>query len=173
MSLLLEALKRAEKAKEEAQRQQRGDSGAAELRIEEDAPTSAKPVMTRAELPDIRAPLQILSDDISPREAGPAPAPAAAPATAEPQAAQRGAARKVFEAKFRESDPRMPFFITLGVLGAFALGTVGYFWYQLRPPSPLVPEVAHRAKGKCAQHPQRNEKRHARVGFPELRLEHF
>jgi len=33
MSLLLEALKRAEKAKEEAQRRERGGPGAAELRI--------------------------------------------------------------------------------------------------------------------------------------------
>jgi Tfp pilus assembly protein PilF len=143
MSLLLEALKRAEKAKEEAQRRERGGPGAAELRIEEDAPhvpDEVRPVLTRAELPDIKAPLEILSDDIAPRTAAPAAsaAPAAPPRPSAPQAAERAAARKVFEAKFRESDPRLPFFITLGVLGAFALGTVGYFWYQLRPPPPLV-----------------------------------
>jgi tetratricopeptide (TPR) repeat protein len=139
MSLLLEALKRAEKAKEEAQRRERGGPGAAELRIEEDAPAEPKPVLTRAELPDIKAPLEILSDDISPRQAPPAAAaPTVQPRPSEPQAAERAAARKVFEAKFKESDPRLPFFITLGVLGAFALGTVGYFWYQLRPPPLLV-----------------------------------
>lgn len=130
MSLLLEALKRAEKAKEEAQRRERGAPGAAELRIAEDVPhvpDEPKPVLTRAELPDIKEPLEILSDDIAPKPAAPVP-----------QAAERAAAKKVFEAKFKESDPRLPFFITLGALGVFALGTVGYFWYQLRPPPPLV-----------------------------------
>src|SRR5687767_15911236 len=89
MSLLLEALKKAEKAKEEAQRRERG--------VEEprtgDAAPEARPVMTRAELPDIKQPLEILSDDITPREAPPAP-PATRPDPArerEPQAAERAA----------------------------------------------------------------------------------
>jgi tetratricopeptide (TPR) repeat protein len=145
MSLLLEALKRAEKAKEEAQRRERGEA-AAELRIEAEAPADAKPVLTRAELPDIKQPLEILSDDLSPLEAPPAAAPPGRPGPARPeppkadapQAAERAAAKKVFEAKYREPNPRLPFFIALGVLGVFALGTVGYFWYQLRPPPSLV-----------------------------------
>jgi tetratricopeptide (TPR) repeat protein len=137
MSLLLEALKKAEKAKEEAQRRARGEPAvsAAEIRLEPSEPAAAeKPVITRPELPDIRQPLEILTDEIAPKEE---PAPRAEPAAA-PAAAERAAARKVFEAKFRESNPRLPFYITLGVLGAFAVGTVGYFWYQLRPPPPLV-----------------------------------
>lgn len=161
MSLLLEALKKAEKAKEEAQRRasvegQPGEPAAAP------APSPAaerKPLLTRDRLPDISAPLEIVSDDLEPRRtpaeaptlepleppakpARPSSAPAAnapgrrgAPAADE---AGRSTARKVFEAKFREPNPRMPFYITLGVLGAFALGTVGYFWYQLQPPSSLV-----------------------------------
>jgi tetratricopeptide (TPR) repeat protein len=32
----------------------------------------------------------------------------------------------------------MPFYIAMGALGVFAFGTVGYFWYQLRPPAALV-----------------------------------
>jgi Flp pilus assembly protein TadD len=156
MSLLLEALKKAEKAKEEAQRRERGEPGAAELRIVPDEPApDARPILTRAELPDIKQPLEILSDDIAARETPPAapppprpaavrPEPAADPA---PQAAERAAARKVFEAKYREPNPRLPFFITLGVLGAFALGTIGYFWYQLRPPPPLVNASPVRAAG--------------------------
>src|SRR5688572_7752941 len=135
MSLLLEALKKAEKAKEEAQRRERGPEPSGG-----DAAPEARPVMTRAELPDIKQPLEILSDDIAPREAPAAP-PAARPEPSrerEPQAAERAAARRVFEAKFREPNPRLPFFLTLGVLGAFALGTVSYFWYQLRPPPSLV-----------------------------------
>src|SRR4029079_10208585 len=54
--------------------------------------------------------------------------------------AQRAAAKNVFEAKFREPNPKLPFYITLAVLGAFAIGTVIYFWYQLRPPPPLRSE---------------------------------
>jgi Flp pilus assembly protein TadD len=147
MSLLLEALKKAEKAKEEAQRRERGEP-LAELRIEQDEPVpDAKPVLTRAELPDIKQPLEILSDDIAAREVPPAAPPPPRPAAVRPaepprdpapQAAERAVAKKVFEAKYREPNPRLPFFITLGALGAFALGTIGYFWYQLRPPPPLV-----------------------------------
>jgi len=32
----------------------------------------------------------------------------------------------------------MPFYIAMGVLGVFAIGTVGYFWYQLRTPYALA-----------------------------------
>jgi tetratricopeptide (TPR) repeat protein len=144
MSLLLEALKKAEKAKEEAQRRERGET-AAEVRGDDATGGDGKPVLTRAELPDIKQPLEILSDDLEPVEAlvaAPARPSAARPEPAKseaPQAAERAAARKVFEAKqYRESNPRLPFFITLGVLGVFALGTIVYFWYQLRPPPPLV-----------------------------------
>jgi hypothetical protein len=77
MSLLLEALKKAEKAKEEAQRRTKGDAApasTAEIRLEPADPAPAeKPVMTRAELPDIRQPLEILSDEIAPRQPEPAP----------------------------------------------------------------------------------------------------
>jgi tetratricopeptide (TPR) repeat protein len=176
MSLLLEALKKAERAKEEAQRRARGDGEAGELRLEgaespapalSPAPaTEEKPpaVMTRAELPDIRQPLEILSDDISPKEPEPEPAAALAPPAAggdkaasaqrpataqvrsqaetgkqpQAQAAERATAKKVFEAKFKESNPRLPFYIAMGLLGVFAVGTAGYFWYELRPPPSLV-----------------------------------
>jgi len=67
MSLLLEALKKAEKAKEEAQRRAKGESATSELRIENEPQVPEKPVLTRAELPDIRQPLEILSDEIAPR----------------------------------------------------------------------------------------------------------
>jgi tetratricopeptide (TPR) repeat protein len=151
MSLLLEALKKAEKAKEEAQRRAKGDVGVttAELRLDtnETAPRE-KPVMTRAELPDIRQPLEILSDEIAPATESPAASPAQRPAEA--QLAERTAARKVFEAKFKEPNPRLPFFLALGVLSAFAVGTVGYFWYQLRPPPPLVNANPVRATQEAA-----------------------
>ena len=144
MSLLLEALKKAEKAKEEAQRKARAEAPAAapapapprtELRIEGDpAPANTEPVLTRDQLPDIRQPLEIEQDAASAAPKAEAQ-PAASP---EPQAAQRAAARKVFEAKFKEPNPRLPFFLTMGALGVFAVGTVIYFWLQLRPAPALV-----------------------------------
>jgi tetratricopeptide (TPR) repeat protein len=141
MSLLLEALKKAEKAKEQAQRRARSET--------EDAPkleaesANAEPVMTRDQLPDIRQPLEIQKDEIETKQPEPAAAPRPQAATerkpaGDTQATERAAARKVFEAKFREPNPRLPFFITMGALGVFAVGTVVYFWIQLQPPASLV-----------------------------------
>jgi len=164
MSLLLEALKKAEKAKEEAQRRAREDRPAGEpeeLRSEEapaepsaepQAEAQAAPVLTRDNLPEISQKLEILSDDLLDKPAAaPEPARAEMPPEPAPRAsapppmrdaaraeASRASARKVFEAKFREPNPRMPFYITMGCLGAFALGTVIYFYIQLRPPPALV-----------------------------------
>jgi tetratricopeptide (TPR) repeat protein len=160
MSLLLEALKKAEKAKEEAQRRARSDD-APDTAADPDATVAAdlRHVTTRAELPDISAPLEILSDDLR-AEAPRQPArelslaedpPAAPPPRREakreaPRAAfvapaqntERATAQRVFEAKFKEPNPRLPFLITMGLLGAFGVGTFVYFWIQLRPPAPLV-----------------------------------
>ncbi len=143
MSLLLEALKKAERAKEEAQRRARGEPA-----IAEPAPLPEQAVVTRDQLPDIRQPLALEGDE---QPAKPAPpterenrppreaAPAARPApTADAEAGGRASARKVFEAKFREPNPRLPFYITMGALGVFAVGTVVYFWLQLQPPAALV-----------------------------------
>jgi tetratricopeptide (TPR) repeat protein len=173
MSLLLEALKKAEKAKEDAQRRARNGNAAAAA---EPAPSvfdtqatvvaDGRHVTRRDELPDISAPLEIVSDDLRPTaqakasaplelrladEPPPPPAPERAPAprrtaqragsdtqAADTAGAGRAAAQKVFEAKFREPNPRLPFYITMGLLGAFAAGTVIYFWIQLRPPPSLV-----------------------------------
>src|SRR5204862_7695317 len=94
-------------------------------------------ITRRDELPDISAPLEILSDDLRPatraRSAAPLelmpadepPAePKAAPRRTAPRAAsnaqaadasgaERAAAQKVFEAKFKEPNPRLPFFIAM------------------------------------------------------------
>jgi tetratricopeptide (TPR) repeat protein len=139
MSLLLEALKKAEKAKEEAQRRARGET---------QEPKAASPVVQASEA---RTPLEIVADGaqttraeppLSLAEEKPTPQPAAGQSRPQPRAegqlAERAAARKVFEAKFKEPNPRVPFFITLGALGVFAVGTVIYFWIQLRPTAPLV-----------------------------------
>jgi len=171
MSLLLEALKKAEKAKEEAQRRAKGAAAGGEAQPSAFDPEATvldenHHVTTRNELPDISAPLEILSEDLrtgAQPKAAPlqlaladeppprAPEPKAAPrrenarAAAETQTAasaaagaERATAQKVFEAKFKEPNPRLPFYITVAVLGAFALGTVVYFWLQLRPAPSLV-----------------------------------
>lgn len=153
MSLLLEALKKAERAKEEAQRRARGESASAPA--DASAP-ERKSVMTRDKLPEITAPLEIVTEDLVAPPTAPAarapleiapdepakpaarPRAAAAAASAQGEAASRASARKVFEAKFREPNPRMPFYVTLGALGVFALGTLIYFWMQLRPAPALV-----------------------------------
>ena len=130
MSLLLEALKKAEKAKEEAQRRARGET------------PEPKATPTAAQSSEARTPLEIVADGAQANRAEPALSltedkPPPQPRV-ERQIAERAAARKVFEAKFKEPNPRLPFFITLGALGVFAVGTVIYFWIQLRPPAQLV-----------------------------------
>ena len=130
MSLLLEALKKAEKAKEEAQRRARGET---------QEPKTAAPAVQASEA---RTPLEIVADGAQAKRTEPALSltedkPPPQP-RAEGQVAERAAARKVFEAKFKEPNPRLPFFITLGALGVFAVATVIYFWIQLRPPAQLV-----------------------------------
>src|SRR3954471_22013587 len=76
MSLLLEALKKAERAKEEAQRRGRADAegaapdGVAAAPAEPIAPPPSvapapEPVITRDQLPDVRQPLS-LEEDVQP-----------------------------------------------------------------------------------------------------------
>src|SRR5688572_21963716 len=94
MSLLLEALKKAE----EAQRRTRGEAeGAAEVPLDAHASPapSAEPVMTRDQLPDIRQPLEIEKDEF---ETTPPPPAAEKKPAADAQASERATARKVFEA---------------------------------------------------------------------------
>ena len=146
MSLLLEALKKAELAKQAAK---------------EESPAPATPPFTRDKLPDITQPMEIRSDDLSLAESAPAPkrvdkpvlelaleepfqaAPAARRRARRPakpticrrrvKSMDRKQAQQVFEAKELDVNPRKPFYITVGALVLFALGTVGYFWYQLQP----------------------------------------
>ena len=150
MSLLLEALKKAELAKQAAKDQPAaGDT----------------PPFTRDRLPDITQPMEIHSDALSLAESAPPPAPGRAdkpvlelaleePVRAGPAAppppAQRAAAletdfmppdepeerkqaQQLFEVKEMDVNPRKPFYITLGGLGLFALGAAGYFWYEMQP----------------------------------------
>lgn len=143
MSLLLEALKKAELAKQAAKEQ---------------PPATDTPPFTRDKLPDISQPMEIHSEDMSLVEPEPVPkradkpvlelaleeppraapaAPRAAPVeadfTAPSEAEERKQAQQLFEAKELDVNPRKPFYLTVGALGLFALGTVGYFWYEMQP----------------------------------------
>jgi Tfp pilus assembly protein PilF len=157
MSLLFDALKKAELAKQA---------------VKERPPATDTPPFTRDQLPDITQPMEIHSEDLSLAESTPAarpvekpplelapeepplrPAPTLQPAPAmraapvdagySPHAetahtppgdsAERKQAQQMFEAKELNVNPRKPFYIIVGALVLFALGTVGYFWYQLQP----------------------------------------
>ena len=151
MSLLLEALKKAELAKQNASGQQ-GDGAVAPadpasgLSLEP-TPGEAgeRPLITRDRLPDITQPLEILSEDLPSagvrREApsaasGPSAAPmaaASAPAAAS-EDDDRASARQLFEAKTPDYDPRRPFFLVVGLLGIAILGTLGYFAWEIFGP---------------------------------------
>lgn len=187
MSLLLEALKKAELAKQ-GKKPEDDDASALAIQFEPAPPerrSAVQPVITRGQLPDISQPLEILSEDLpsasakrtveettvepaapiaaAPMDvapdavapiavAPPAPVPphrparieapepevelgaaAAAAPTESAGAAERDAARQLFEAKEVEYNPRRNFHITIGVLLAAGAGYGGYVWWQLQP----------------------------------------
>lgn len=150
MSLLLDALKKAELAKQIA----KADS-AAETAGEDAAslPEGAPRVITREKLPDITQPLEILTDDLpssgQPRPVEPpanrrelsledpapyAPAPQAPPMMrGQEQPAGRAQADQLFQVNEMDYNPRRPFYLTLCALGVAAAGYGGYVWWQMRP----------------------------------------
>lgn len=156
MSLLLDALKKAEQAKLAASAAEGEALASASPGGSGAGPQT--PFMTRDRLPDI-AGLELVPDDLSPAPRSapsrPAPNPAspavgfAAPETKKPdrrgppkpagdEVAARQAARQVFEAKQRDYNPRRPFHVLLGLLGLAVVGTAGYFWWQLQPKTSFV-----------------------------------
>ena len=149
MSLLLEALKKAELAKQVA----KGEAPSAEPKSE-----PPKPVMTREKLPDISQPLEILSDDLPSSETKASEPAAARPEFSlqeqerfEPAAqpifstdefartAERAQAQQLFQVKEMDYNPRRPFYLTLGALVLVGLGYGGYVWWQTRPKYSVPP----------------------------------
>jgi tetratricopeptide (TPR) repeat protein len=135
MSLLLEALKKAELAKQAA----KAESQTAES-------SAAGPgVVTREKLPDITQPLEILTDDLpssDPSVPGSRAAPAerATPApeptryeSEQARSAERAQAQQVFEAKEMDYNPRRPFYLTVSALVLIGAGYGGYVWWQMQP----------------------------------------
>src|SRR5258706_1255100 len=144
MSLLLEALKKAELAKQVAK------EGAPSAEPELAPPEAAARVITREKLPDITQPLEILTDDLPSSEpAGETaasselslqgeelfePAAQPAPSTNEfARTADRAQAQQLFQVKEMDYNPRRPFYLTLGALALVGLGYGGYVWWQMQP----------------------------------------
>jgi Flp pilus assembly protein TadD len=157
MSLLLEALKKAELAKQIA----KAEAASPEPKPASSEPT--KPVMTREKLPDISQPLEILSDDLPSSETKAAEPAAARPefslqeqetfeAAARPipstnefaRTAERAHAQQLFQVKEMDYNPRRPFYLTLGALVLVGLSYGGYVWWQMRPRYSIPPEMQAR-----------------------------
>src|SRR5207245_79100 len=143
MSLLLEALKKAELAKQIA----KAEAPPPEPPTRE----PATPVITREKLPDISQPLEILTEDL-PSEQHVAAAQAERPALSlqEPEAVapatpptpsaresertfERAQAQQLFQVKEMNYDPQRPFYLTLAALALAGLCYGGYVWWQMRP----------------------------------------
>lgn len=136
MSLLMDALKRAEESKQDAARSMtRGNRPTtAELSLEPVAGESAVP----AELPDLADHIEAVDAELAatapppPRPRPPAFAlPPDSPAAEAPVDLGREAARNVFAAKQPPTPSRTPLWLGLGVAGVAALGIAGYFYFQL------------------------------------------
>jgi len=132
MSLLMDALKRAEENKQGLARQ--GESappiGEAGLSLE---PLNAAGTPLPQSLPDLAAHLDAVDADLA--AAVPPRAPRETEASADRPAA-REAARTVFDAKLPIPPSRAPLYITFAVLGIGALAIGTYFWWQLQSLSP-------------------------------------
>ena len=142
MSLLLEALKKAELAKQSSQgsapQAEEPDSGG--IRFEEpNEPRLGPNHDPKSSTTDFdRAPPAVAASlpqppAAAPRPARPAPPPEADVVSPPRPNSQRDAARKMFEAKEVDYNPKRPFYITLGLLGLAAVGYGGYLWWQLQP----------------------------------------
>jgi tetratricopeptide (TPR) repeat protein len=155
MSLLLDALKKAELAKQIA----KAESPTPEQTGTEPAPAEAAPrVITREKLPDISQPLEILSDDLPSSEPKAPVVPKARPelslqeseafaaaaplasSTSEPvQAGGRAQADQLFQVKEMDYNPHRPFYLTLGALGLVAAAYGSYVWWQMQPKYSFAP----------------------------------
>ena len=132
MSLLMDALKRAEANKQGATPAPTAPADTPALRLEPMTPTPGAP----SPLPDLASHLATVDADlaatlISPPEPRPTPK-AAAPQGRSDTSAQE-AARNVFAAKNQAVPPsRRPLILLLVGLGIATVGIGGYFWYQLQ-----------------------------------------
>ena len=142
MSLLMDALKRAETAKQEAARAQFGiapsSSPESTLSLE---PLTGKAGSTATNpLPDLANYIDAVDADLASTPLPKTPtspaqnSAAATPATQAEELAKRNTARNAFAAKqmpVAAPPSRLPLWLALGTLGIAGIGIGGYVWYQL------------------------------------------
>lgn len=142
MSLLMDALKKAEEAKRQAGETTPSAAGAAsaapaELTLqpitpEAAAPGPALPNLSQQHLDSVDADLASVSTAAPPkkRQAAPAPKPAKV-STESAETAERTAARNVFAVK-QAPKSRAPLWLFLGLVCIAIVGIGGYFWWQFQ-----------------------------------------
>lgn len=160
MSLLLDALKKAELAKQIAKAESSTPEQAGDSEPAPEGPAT-RAITTREKLPDITQPLEILSDDLPSSEQKPAeeaasrqelslqepepfvPAMQAPPAAAgSGVAGGRAQAEQIFQVKEMDYNPRRPFYLTLAALAVVAIGYGAYVWWQMQPHYSIPPAAA-------------------------------
>lgn len=134
MSLLMDALKRAETSKQEATRNPAGKAPAVgeSLSLE---PLANETTAHANPLPKLAAHIEAVDIDLANTalpSSRPAPNPSRANSPSKPNEAQE-AIRNAFASKQQSSPPpsRLPLWLALGTLGLAALAIGGYVWYQL------------------------------------------
>lgn len=150
MSLLMEALKRAEENKQDAAKAAAGGTSALRLEPLADKPAPAAGAPTT--LPDLADHLAALDADLAaiaippPRPTVPPPPPAAPAAPPAPAIDPgREAVRNAFAAKealAAPSNSRRSLWLVLGVLGLGFVATGGWVWYQIHGLTPAAPPPA-------------------------------
>lgn len=135
MSLLMDALRRAETAKQESARNPQGGSLPTASDMLSLEPISPEPSRGGANpLPDLALHLAAVDADLAKaahRDGRMAPVQPPVRPQAKP-VEPREAIRNAFAAKQSESPPsRLPMWLALGALGVSALLIAGYVWYQL------------------------------------------
>ncbi len=135
MSLLMDALKRAETSKQEASRNLSGKPlSPSELLSLEPLPDEPEK-KAAATLPNLAANIGAVNADLASGtvpDVRPAPPPIKASASPKP-AESREAVRNAFASKQapEQSPSRLPLWLTLGILGLGGIGIGGYVWYQM------------------------------------------
>lgn len=130
MSLLMDALRKAEEAKRQSEA-----SGKAEPHESPPPPenldTPAEPPGMSGGLPELPSRLELLDAEFHPQPETKAPQTPPAPASAQQQS-ERAAVRNVFQAKQPPPRRLFPYVIGLATIVAVA-GIGGYFWWQMQP----------------------------------------
>lgn len=157
MSLLMDALKRAETSKQEAARAQSGAPEIAAGDLLSLEPLTSEPSRGATNpLPDLASHLEAVDAELA-SSALPEARPVAAPGKSAPGAAsteQRAAVRNAFAAKLTSEPPsRLPLWAALGTLGIAGIAIGAYVWYQMNAmnrsslsagsPPPLLPPAAY------------------------------